>query len=582
MTEGQDWALATTALSDFWPSSRRLLFFGKWCFLPSNRAAREGRSCDVLDYPWNDFDRTNRDHAYCLEVYEKLLPGLVEVFNAMHHRSCSPDYWRLVLGYWLFNYIATLYERYIVAQAALDRHPEASTTGLSPEDYQTPRSVGHFANLVVGDTFNLQMYTQILSWMGAGMSLRRLSTQPAGARSGTFLEQALASLSRQVARRARIVHLNSIFTAREMASLWVRSGLRIAPIIEQDHLHWSTRPEVDLERRAKLAEVPGDDEFMTLLVRTLVSNTPSSYVEGYAAAVRETSKSWPRRPRLILTSYLFSFEDFGKIWMAEQKERGNARVVGIQHGGAHGWYTRCFSTQHDQAVADECWSWGWEQSANYAAKGMPSPILNRTRMKRGSASDRVLVLPADPRRYARNFMRSPFGSQLDPYLEEFDRFLQAVSPDIRERLFIRVLATPDEADKNFYTDRLGWSRFDDSNRSFPDSMRDSRVAVIAYTGTAFLENLAANHPSIFWWDSLMNPMRPEVQDHFDRLRESAILHHDPLAAAAQLNAIYEDPLDWWLSRPVQDARTSFLKYMGRLESDWMTLWKARILEAARS
>ena len=583
MAEGEGRALATTALSDFWPSSRHLLFFGKWCFLPSNRAAREGRVYDVLDYPWNDLDRTDRDHAYCLEVYEKVLPRLVEVFNAMHHRSCSPDYWRLVLGYWLFNYIATLYERYIVARTALDRHPEAFTIGLSPEDYQTPRSVLHFAGLVVGDTFNLQLYTQILSWMEARMSLRRLSTQPAGARSsGSFLEQALASLSRQVARRARIVHLNSIFTAREMAALWVHSGLRIAPIIERDHLHWSTHPEVDLERRAKLAEVPSDDEFMTLLVRTLVSNTPSSYVEGYAAAVEETSRSWPRRPRLILTSYLFSFEDFGKIWMAEQKERGNARVIGIQHGGAHGWYTRCFSTQHEQAVADECWSWGWEQSANYAAKGMPSPILNRIRIKRGSDSGRVLVLPVEARRYTRNFMRSPFGPQLDLYLDEFNTFLQAVSPEIREQLFIRVRGwlSPDEAYNNVYAERLAWSRFDDQNRKFADSMRDSRVTVIAYNGTSFLENLAANHPSVFWWDNRMNPMRTEVQEHFDRLRDSAILHHDPVAAAAQLNAIYEDPRDWWLSRRVQDARSSFLEYMGRLESGWMRLWKARVLEAA--
>jgi hypothetical protein len=47
-----------------------------------------------------------------------------------------------------------------------------------------------------------------------------------------------------------------------------------------------------------------------------------------------------------------------------------------------------------------------------------------------------------------------------------------------------------------------------------------------------------------------------------------------------LNEIYQDPLAWWLSPIVQDAKDNFCDRFARVSEDWLDKWKSELSKLA--
>jgi len=62
------------------------------------------------------------------------------------------------------------------------------------------------------------------------------------------------------------------------------------------------------------------------------------------------------------------------------------------------------------------------------------------------------------------------------------------------------------------------------------------------------------------------------------LRESGILHDTPETAASILNNIYRDPLSWWMSPEVQDAKNKFSDQFAKTNGDWLAQWNGELLK----
>ena len=68
-------------------------------------------------------------------------------------------------------------------------------------------------------------------------------------------------------------------------------------------------------------------------------------------------------------------------------------------------------------------------------------------------------------------------------------------------------------------------------------------------------------------------MRKSAKPYFDDLRRAGIYHPTPESAAAKVNEVYKDPLSWWNSREVQDARERFVYRFARTSATWISEWK---------
>ena len=86
----------------------------------------------------------------------------------------------------------------------------------------------------------------------------------------------------------------------------------------------------------------------------------------------------------------------------------------------------------------------------------------------------------------------------------------------------------------------------------------SRIVVIDFLSTTYLEALHMNIPTICFWDSKFMTLKSEYHDYFDELIEAKIFHTTPESAAKHLNDIYNSPDKWWNSSTVQNLKNRWL------------------------
>jgi putative transferase (TIGR04331 family) len=91
--------------------------------------------------------------------------------------------------------------------------------------------------------------------------------------------------------------------------------------------------------------------------------------------------------------------------------------------------------------------------------------------------------------------------------------------------------------------------------------------------TTFLETLAANIPTIAFFDPDLNKIKGESQEYIDDLMRAEILHPSPRQAAEKLNSAFDELEAWWKKPIVQEARSRFVRQFARTSKDWKVDWK---------
>ena len=112
-------------------------------------------------------------------------------------------------------------------------------------------------------------------------------------------------------------------------------------------------------------------------------------------------------------------------------------------------------------------------------------------------------------------------------------------------------------------------------------LRRSRLCIHDYFGTTWLETLSMNFPTVVFWDLNRIHTLASVQPYLDDLRRLKILHDTPESAAEFVNEIYEDPLLWWMSSELQQAKDKFCHLFARTSKNWLKEWKEELLKMAK-
>lgn len=91
-------------------------------------------------------------------------------------------------------------------------------------------------------------------------------------------------------------------------------------------------------------------------------------------------------------------------------------------------------------------------------------------------------------------------------------------------------------------------------------MKKSRLVIIDYISTGYLESLIMNIPTIAFWDQRTYFLNDEYSDFFDVLVSCGICQTSPTEAANFVNDLVEnDSIEkWWYSEQTQNARKAFL------------------------
>ena len=98
-----------------------------------------------------------------------------------------------------------------------------------------------------------------------------------------------------------------------------------------------------------------------------------------------------------------------------------------------------------------------------------------------------------------------------------------------------------------------------------------------YLDTPLIESMVIGTPTVGLWNPVRWPLLRELEPLFARLRELGIIHTDPAAAAAHIDAVYDEVALWWDSAELVRARTEFVERLA-IPGDWPAAWAWRLRE----
>ncbi len=570
-----DMFLATTAEESCWDKSKKIVFLGEWCRRFSKAESWEALETETLPDPW--VDPAVRQAAYedIGRIYERLLPRLGDALNELHGEKHGLRYWRLTVGHWLYEYISVLYDRHATLLGALELHPGISTVILAQSGMVVPRSSYDFIRLLLTETYNLQIYTRILGAIGQDahpqITLPPPQALPVPAKHGAspkfraFARSLIGGTLNALGRGRLILH-DSFFSRAFELQLAVKTKGRVLPCmtIAGD----GRAPISNPSSRHKLGELLSDaDGFESVLVKLLPHDIPTCYVEGYTATTEET-KRYPKSPCAIFSANSWAYDEVFKQWAGRCSEHGT-RLIGAQHGGGYyGISTYFFYIHWELSIVDHYFSWGWRPNGNDATKVQPmcaTLLSGKPQIPPDNRKFGILYVgTAEPRYlHTMQFLTGHFIQ----YLDWQAKFLQASPDAIRDALVVRL-----------YPEEYGWdirarweaiaptTAFDDTTRPFLDSLKSCRLYVSDHLGTTFYQSMAANRPTILFFNPDFNPLLPEAQKAFDNLRHAGIVFDTPEDAVAAISLCYKDVEGWWNASGIQAARIAFCAGYARTSS----------------
>lgn len=580
--------LATTALEEFWDTTKPIVFLGEWCLRYSRRSFWESVDGEVMDSPFSKSEKQHEAYQYVNDIYERALTLLGEAMNSIHGTGYSNRYWRIVIGPWLYWYVSVVYDRYACLKAALDRYPDFETVGLSETAFVTPSSTIEFVQFSQEDSFNLQIYTKILGSLGKSFPRKeaKLAQHPSSNRSFSApwkdrlrhpVEKIMATVGNLIS--PSIALKASYFSKPAEIQLMLKTGRRLLPLWGQ--VSYSASPKNSSDLRDKLKQISlGQGKFEECLSAMLFSDMPTCFIEGYKNVCSDAEKFYPKKIKAIFSATAWSFDEYFKHWAALSADRGTL-LLGAQHGGNYGGQAMLPNEDHETAIADYYYSWGWKRT-DCVAKVIPMPatkLLGRKIIGASNLKPGILLTVAVRTRYLLQLSSLP--KYFQNYLSWHCRFAKTLSKEIMASVRVR----PQHAD-------FGWDITQRLKESFPsvpietwevsfqESLANCRLYVCDDFSTTFAEALAANRPTILFWDPQINELRHEARPYYDLLRKNGILFDTPEDAGAAVNRVYDDVEAWWNEPERQAAIQAFCEQFARTSSGGFDLWAAEFKRIA--
>lgn len=524
-----------------------LVLLAPWC--RRFGAAEPRGEWPVVPDPWAtpEARRAGEERRRALE--ERVLASLGDALSSLHGERWTAREARLLLGPWCFSYLAASIDRWERLLLALRAHPDLDARGLDPAQSVTPADTLEAVQLLKTDLYNLQLMTPMM--IALGIDVRPWSAPapepvPSPALPPSSLARRAADTVAHGAlalRRGQAVALRAAHFAPAVQIAMMRaSGLAVVPLPDAGPL--APAPQ-DTALRARLPALDlGAGALERHLARAIGRDLPACFLEGYAA-LHAAAERIGRFPAAILSANAWHYDEPFKRWAASAAEAGT-QLLGVQHGGNYGIDAWSPSEEHETAVTDVFFTWGWT-GATPRARTVPMPapkLVGREAWTHDPARRGILLVTTSTPRFPMQIDRGPEGFERS--LDRHRRFVLALPAERLRELRVRP-----------HREDLGWRiaerlaaacpgvTIETWQVPFEESVGAARLFVCDHLSTTFAEALGTNRPTVLFWDPADTPIRASARDAFEALKAAGILFDDPESAARAVDAAFDDVAGWW-------------------------------------
>lgn len=572
--------LLTTNLGLASADPTQCVLLGEWCRADGQDLAERFR---VLPFHWDDFEKRGRDYEYLRTLHRTLAAALVPALNDLHRIQYDQQSWQLVFDPWLVCWLGTLFDRWESLRLASQKgNFRVAMHGLPPPPL--PLGVNAFELRSSSHPWNQWLYEDLVEGPFAGefQQIRDASSSAsedvwaqfrgANSRRGRFVRWVWP---RRGNRLGELCLTDTCFTPSLMArfSFAMRRPPRV--IVHSRPFLGAIRP-IDVRFREGIrVDWRPSNAFEVYLSHRLTLDLPTAAVEGFGQ-LREGARTLGVQTGTILTAFGYWADPQSKAWIAESVAEG-ARVLLMDHGGS--LKVRDNVLGIEDVLVDGRLTWSTPETPSQlqvpSTKLAPLVPPPRYETKDSRRKDLLLVGTEFPPFVFRPRL-GPSGPQFTRAVRQWRDFAASLEPCPRQALRLRPhpvsqgWAVPERV-----RDFLDVGRVE-SNGRLSEALRRSRFVICSYPETTLAEALARSIPTIVMFSKDSYEFTAPAQRMLNMMLACGMAFYDPQAAAEHVNAVWAEPLRWWDSSAVRDARDRFLREALGQAPNWGSTWRSGI------
>ncbi len=555
-------------------------FLGRWAI----DYECENLKNDINDYHWDDRRILHNDFNEINSLYENLLPKISQSLNELHNIKKSRRYWRILIGPWLGIWLQIMLDRWKSIISLKYKEDEFETTIAKYDDFELAAvdTRDFIDNLSSSDEFNHIIYSKIIKFNNfikfhesksfSVHNIKRQNNKKIFQLLKNKLKNIICNVVNIFSLNNKIVFIDTYLSLSQKISLDI--NLSQFPSILNNSIDFkhSNNTINNLRGNIKI-NYSAKSQFEEFILINIVEMMPKLFIEDYKNASEKINKTlWPKSPDTIIAAVLI-VNDFTKLWVAEKVEAGSKLVI-EQHGGHYGSGKFSFYESHELKISDLYLSWGWD-NGNKKIKKIAHPKLrtNITYNKNGGIYQILMALP----RYSYTLYSAPIASQVYEYANDQLMFSKTLKDELQKKLSVKFALTNRGYDqRKRYDDDLSF--FKEGKENIYKAINNNRLIVCTYNATTILECIAANIPTVIFWNFDYWELNKQAEPYFNELKKVNILHDGYESAANFINDNWEDIDSWWHSSETQDVVNNFKNKYAYTHSNWKDSW----IEAIKS
>lgn len=501
--------------------------------------------------------------------------------NTLHRTDYTEEFWIKALGLGFVRFVHILYDGY---QIASQFNPEQHQAYLLDEesyytcqDFEDFRQIFQNSNFGSEQMFSLYVKTFYLDLYKSNRIAAKYEPPHRGnpiVIKPSFFNRLKKLSVAKVVKKVSLILLNlrnpkvgvfySYFSAENMDKLIFRSWGRVSNV--KFSLNQRVSSEINNKNRGVIiSQIECDDKFDVFYKAALESFFPTLYVESFKEQMsffqQETSK---HRELKYLISEAWIGNSRMSLFISLLQSQGVTHIY-----NEHNYMEHFLLGNHiDQIklMCDQYYTIGWEDNNDSKVKKgaslFPFSIFEKNIVKTINylyIGSLPLVKMAE--------INCAYGEQEENalrYMASLKLFFRSLEVSVKNELVYRPY--PNNANWLAYdltgviSPFLGeFKAVDDFKYEAKVQMLKSRLVIVDYLSTAYIEALIMNIPLIILFDPSRYFLNEEHENFFDDLIDAGICHNDANKAAVFINNMHDEIEFWWETKKVQDARKKFIK-----------------------
>lgn len=553
---------------------------GDWCLQNASNVNTKNDTYFIQEHHWVDSQKYDKDFAYLDSLNEKLLLSLSILLNKYHNVNYSLKYWRIILGPWLLTFVPSVYDRWETLRVALDsdRLWEYDLFIFDNNKF-IPNNFSDYQTQAKSHIWNSFIFSQILTFQySKKVNFNRI--EYAGNYPLDSIKESKYSFKNKVINfidsllsllnvNYKVIFVNSYFDFFSLIKLSLKLN-QIPRIHAVFTKNISFEKHVSGKRMASnLDKFHPENDFEKFIQEMLFSCIPKSYLEGYFQMECEISKI-RCKGSIIFTANTHLYNDFFNHWCAKMIESG-VLLVTSQHGSAFKQPKSLFL--HQEKVSDKMTVWHNPVESNHVRLSV-NKLVNSNRNCVDSG-DELSIVAFEQQIYVYRAQTGPgAGTLIADYNQKID-FICNLAESAFQNIKVRAVNRGEGSFNSLsrYKKDLGSDKISNYN-SFEEMLSHSKIIVCTYPLTTYLEAIFSGIPTIALYRKEHWKFSKIFDELIKTLESNNMIFYDSNSAANHINNIWDNPLVWWNSNSVLEARQMFFDICGDVDDDWADEWSS--------